>query len=388
MRFFSIMKILLVFTAILLIIVLPIPSQALQLGMEGPQVKNLQENLYFLGYDVSPDGLFGAETKEAVAQFQRDHGLDVDGEVGEVTAYYLYQLPQSLLYVVQDGDNLWDLARDFGSSPLAIKQANQIQRDTLFVGEELVIPNTPKAFSYVVEVGDSLEGLAARFDIPVSTLVQLNQVSSASIQVGEMLLIPCFGSRGDREKERTHIVQTGETLSFIGEKYQVSVAALQGMNQLLDDKILIGEKLAIPSLPSPGQEVKASSFIWPVTGPISSPYGWRIHPISKERQFHGGIDIVVPTGTLVRAAASGKVVESYFAGGFGKTIVLDHGQGLLTRYAHNSRLFVSTGDVVIQGRIIAISGNTGISTGPHLDFRVFVDGETVDPLDWLPENMP
>ncbi|MBA2133158.1 murein hydrolase activator EnvC family protein [Capillibacterium thermochitinicola] len=128
-------------------------------------------------------------------------------------------------------------------------------------------------------------------------------------------------------------------------------------------------------------------LIWPlpVKGRISSPFGERMHPILKQKRFHSGIDIAVPTGTDVLAADRGRVMISGWNGGYGYFIVIDHGNGLATAYAHNSRLLVKEGDVVAQGQVIAKSGSTGLSTGPHLHFEVRKEGAPVDPAGYLPK---
>ncbi len=124
---------------------------------------------------------------------------------------------------------------------------------------------------------------------------------------------------------------------------------------------------------------------WPVTGHtrISSPYGNRIHPILKTKRFHSGIDIPAPTGTNIVAAASGKIAFAGTQGGYGKTVIVDHGGGIMTLYAHNSQLVVSKGDQVNQGSVIAKAGSTGMSTGPHSHFEVRKNGKYVDPMPWL-----
>ncbi len=127
-------------------------------------------------------------------------------------------------------------------------------------------------------------------------------------------------------------------------------------------------------------------LIWPlaIKGRITSPFGERMHPILKEKRFHCGIDIAVPSGTDVLAADRGKVLISGWNGGYGYYIAIDHGNGISTAYAHNSRLLVKEGDLVAQGQLIAKSGSTGLSTGPHLHFEVRKDGAPVDPVAYLP----
>jgi murein DD-endopeptidase MepM/ murein hydrolase activator NlpD len=124
---------------------------------------------------------------------------------------------------------------------------------------------------------------------------------------------------------------------------------------------------------------------WPVPGHsrISSPYGYRIHPIFKVKKLHTGIDIPAPTGTAITAAAAGTVIYSDWLGGYGKVIMLDHGGGIVTLYAHNSALVVSEGQSVKRGDTVSKAGSTGNSTGPHLHFEVRKDGAYVDPLPWL-----
>jgi murein DD-endopeptidase MepM/ murein hydrolase activator NlpD len=122
---------------------------------------------------------------------------------------------------------------------------------------------------------------------------------------------------------------------------------------------------------------------WPVSGPITSPFGWRIHPIYGYRSFHTGIDIGVPMGTTVKAARYGKVIYTGWNGAFGLVVIIDHGNSLATMYAHLSRVFVSAGQRVSTLQAIAASGNTGTSTGPHLHFQVDLQGNPVNPLNWL-----
>lgn len=129
--------------------------------------------------------------------------------------------------------------------------------------------------------------------------------------------------------------------------------------------------------------VFGGDFIWPVPGysTISSPYGWRV--LWGRNDFHLGIDIPAPSGTNIYAAAAGEVLIATWHYSYGYYILVDHGDGFATLYAHNSQLLVSAGQRVEQGQHIAEMGTTGSSTGNHLHFEVRVNGSTVNPLGYV-----
>ena len=121
----------------------------------------------------------------------------------------------------------------------------------------------------------------------------------------------------------------------------------------------------------------------PVNAPITSDFGWRIHPIYGTRRLHAGTDFGVDEGTPVHAADGGVVVEAGWISGYGYTVIIDHGNGMSTLYAHNSDVAVSPGQTVSKGQVVSYSGNTGGSTGPHLHFEVRINGEPTDPMGYL-----
>lgn len=122
---------------------------------------------------------------------------------------------------------------------------------------------------------------------------------------------------------------------------------------------------------------------WPCSGPITSPFGYRTHPIFGTTIFHAGIDIGVDYGTPIHAADSGVVVYSGWISGYGNAVIIDHGGGVSTLYGHNQSLAVSEGQSVSKGSVIAYAGSTGNSTGPHCHFEVDVNGSPVNPMGYL-----
>ena len=129
------------------------------------------------------------------------------------------------------------------------------------------------------------------------------------------------------------------------------------------------------------------AFMRPISGGITSPFGWRVHPIFNSRKFHSGIDIAGPNRGAVHSSNTGKVVYSGWYGGYGKVVIVDHGKinghYITTLYAHLSSWCVSKGTMVNRGQVIGYEGSTGYSTGPHVHFEVRVNGKPVNPLNYI-----
>jgi len=151
------------------------------------------------------------------------------------------------------------------------------------------------------------------------------------------------------------------------------------LNQQADD--LIAKIRALQG----DQAYTGGVFTWPSPGytRITSPYGYRIHPILKVKKLHTGIDIGVPANSGIVAANGGTVIMAAWYGGYGNVVMIDHGGGIVTLYGHNNTLLVKKGDIVVKGQKISLSGSTGNSTGPHLHFEVRVNGKYEDPMKWL-----
>lgn len=310
-------------------------------GDRGEEVKRIQQYLYDMGYDISVDGIFGYGTLDVVKDFQFNNGLTVDGVVGKKTLEKMEEILKDITYVVREGDTLSEIAVEFNTTVKSIKEINNLISDLIKVGQELKIPKT---------------GIGGGEDRVVYSTIY-------------------------------HKVKPGDVLSILAKKYGVDVTTIKLANNLKSDTIYAGQTLVIPYLKGDSNQpfrLEKGAFIWPVIGRISSGYGDRIHPIRGVRHFHGGIDIAVPLGTEIRAAASGIVIKSGYLDGFGNTIVIDHGNGIETLYGHNSTLLVRRWMKVKLGQVIAKAGSTGTSTGSHLDFRIYKNGEAVNPLLYLP----
>lgn len=248
-----------------------------------------------------------------------------------------------------------------------------------------------RQITYTVQPGDSLWQIANIYDTDPSTLFSLNEdLESTVIQPGqELVVLPGF--RGLR-----HTVEWGETLSEIASIYEVSIYDIIELNQVESgDLLLVGQELLVPGAEARQERTMVASsrsggsrrtsgqalgWIWPITGGLhSSEYGE-----SRWGGVHTGIDIAVPTGTPAAAVGDGTVLFSGWDGGYGYCVIIDHGGGIQTRYAHASKLLVSHGQSVSQGEDVILVGGSGNSTGPHLHFEVLVDGEALNPRLYLP----
>ncbi|MCL2225706.1 MAG: M23 family metallopeptidase [Defluviitaleaceae bacterium] len=162
------------------------------------------------------------------------------------------------------------------------------------------------------------------------------------------------------------------------DRLNILVAELEAQRQMLDSLEEYKEQMQPYLLNFP--------TIWPVRGQISSGFGWRRNPFGgRGSEFHAGVDIPARTGTPIRAAGGGTVTFEGWQNGYGNTVVIDHGSGITTKYAHNTRNAVTVGQRVERGQIIAYVGSTGRSTGPHVHYEVRRNGTAVNPVSFLLE---
>lgn len=260
------------------------------------------------------------------------------------------------------------------------------------------VPKRDSPIDYTVESGDTLGGIAQKFGLNLSTVLWTNNLTYRStIRPGDTLkILPIDGL--------LHTVKDGDTLNKIANRYNADVEETQRVNKLASrDDINIGEVLIIPNGEKPAPVASTTTSI---TAPVASiftapaassggsrgsstgsgdwvwPSDWRV--ITQYYSWrHQGLDIDGDYNTNNYAAAAGVVTYSGWYNGYGYTVDVDHGNGIMTRYAHHSQLFVAKGDTVYAGQALGKTGTTGRSTGTHLHFEVRVNGTPQNPLDWV-----
>ncbi|MGB9911627.1 MAG: peptidoglycan DD-metalloendopeptidase family protein [Microgenomates group bacterium] len=243
---------------------------------------------------------------------------------------------------------------------------------------------------YTVKPGDTISSIAEKFNVSIDTIRwENNLTSSTTIKPGQVLrILPVTGVR--------HKVKPGETIYSIAKKYQVDPQAIVDWpyNSFANDEtfaLAVGQELIIPDgikpkeTPTtprpavyaqvPGAGVGSGQFVWPTSGRISQGYAW----------YHKAIDIANKDAPDILAADGGKVVIAGWVAptAYGNRIVIDHGNGYATLYAHLSQIYVSVGQNVAKGQPIGKMGSTGRSTGTHLHFEIRVNGVAQNPLNYL-----
>lgn len=184
------------------------------------------------------------------------------------------------------------------------------------------------------------------------------------------------------DEQRRHVasqVAEMESLSS-AEESQLEALIVERQRQLAAERLAQQRAAGITGAPV---QDSGGSLSWPVSGTITSPFGWRHNPFGSGLDFHPGLDIGAPSGTTITAAAGGTIITAGWYGGYGNYIVIDHGGGVATGYGHCSQIFVTAGQTVQRGQAIGAVGSTGASTGPHLHFEVRINGKPVDPAPRL-----
>lgn len=286
--------------------------------------------------------------------------------------------------------------------PIGLSQADpevRVGGPTLdIVGDASVVaPNRPDASTpadlngdasnrkqtsiYVVRSGDTLAEVAEMFDVSVKTIIWANDIKGSSIQEGQILVIlPVSGVR--------HEVEEGETLSEIADRYDGSEEEIREFNDLSGSSLAVGAIIDIPGGEMPqtesssaGSQANSPGYASGAVRPgqsVNVASGYYVHPvpgsvITQRAHGYNAVDFGAQSGSSVLASASGRVIKSVgggWNGGYGRFVVIEHGNGTQTLYSHLSGIIVSRGQRVVRGQVIGYVGVSGRSSGPHLHFEV------------------
>jgi murein DD-endopeptidase MepM/ murein hydrolase activator NlpD len=234
--------------------------------------------------------------------------------------------------------------------------------------------------TYTVKNGESLDKVAKRFGLRQDTIISANNLQRASsVRPGVSLRIPNINGV-------SYKVHKGEKLQNIAKAFGVEVTRIVDANDLASGNLVNGQSLFIPNAQLSSASLKdfyGERFIWPVRGIISSPFGYRENPFTNLRTFHSALDIAINKGTKVKATGDGTVADTGYNSVFGNYIILKHTSGFQSLYGHLSQVLVHDGSRISQGSVIGLSGNTGQSTGPHLHFSIFKNGQAIDPRKYV-----
>ncbi|MDR1287310.1 MAG: M23 family metallopeptidase [Treponema sp.] len=234
--------------------------------------------------------------------------------------------------------------------------------------------------SYKVRRGDSVSKIAADHGISMDAVIACNGITNVRrLREGQTLRIPNMDGI-------PYTVKNGDSLSKISASFKTPLEAILDANDIESDGISGGTVLFIPGARMKTEELKLALgelFVYPIRGRLTSPYGWRDDPISGVRRYHAAIDLAASAGTPVRAAMDGKISSVGYNATYGNYIIISHGGGYQTLYAHLRVVSVKKDAEVNQGSKIGEAGSTGYSTGPHLHFAVFKNGKAVNPLEYL-----
>lgn len=259
-------------------------------------------------------------------------------------------------YTVKQGDNLWSIARKNDMYVADITKANHLEEnDILDLGQEIILIKSKPYINVLAKVqGNKTEA------IPFQTKVVTDRNAGNSVKV------KTEGSNGEKQ------------VAYVANKLNGNVEKKQILSETITkkpvDRVIVKGTRVYMVASRGGSVVGSGRLSWPVNGSITQYFKGRSHT---------GIDIAGSTGSPIRAADSGIVTFAGYQGGYGKFVIINHGNGLVTRYAHCSSLNVSAGASVAAGQTIATRGSTGHSTGPHLHFEVISGGSFMNPLSYL-----
>lgn len=260
-------------------------------------------------------------------------------------------------------------------SPEQMEQKSEELKNRILTEDDEAGAPGRAVITYSVKPGDTLGSVSSRFRVPVHLITKASGIRSDSkLNVGMHLTIP-------NRPGLSYRIKAGDRLAKVATYYSVKVEDIEKDNPALQsmDLLPVGATVFLPNakIPEP-----PPTWSMPAAGRLTSGFGWRPNPVYGYRQFHGGVDIAISYAP-VKAARDGVVIFAGPMGSYGNAIIIKHDNVFKTLYAHLSRVTVHNGQQIKRGASIAISGNTGFSTGPHLHFEVIHKGRAVPPFQFV-----
>jgi len=281
--------------------------------------------------------------------------VPVNEVISKEEAYNLIKIgtDKPEIYIVREGDNLWSIARKNDMYVDDIMRTNNLKSEDLQLEQELILVASKPYISVIARVeGEKVE------PIPFETKTEIDKNSSSRVRIKQAGV--------DGEKQISYVATKVNGVVDTQEIREETI-----LKKAVDKIIVKGTKVTVAS-----RGGGTGALDWPVYGSISSYFGSR-------SGGHTGLDIAASSGTAIKAADSGTVTGAGYQGGYGNLITVNHGNGIVTRYAHCSAINVSVGQSVAKGIVIGKVGSTGNSTGSHLHFEVLVNGSFKNPLNYL-----
>ncbi|MDP2944136.1 MAG: M23 family metallopeptidase [bacterium] len=339
--------------------------------------------------DLIPADLGSRQDEELIEEAAIPANMMAADKKKDADDAYALNKQDSLIIMEDSADELALVFNDTGDTLL---KPRFIGAST--AGGNIITPARSEITYYTVQNGDTVSTIARRFGLTINTVLWANNLSAFSlIRPGDSLtILPTSGI--------LYTVKTGDVISKIAARYGIDADKILSANNI-SDSLKIGQKIILPGasklseqtsgtraatqsglsvirnlIKTPTVKAGTGKMAWPTSGyRITQYFSWR----------HNGVDIGNKTGTPIYAAEAGivEIARGGYNGGYGNTIVINHGGGLKTRYGHISKFFVKVGDEVEKGENIAAMGSTGRSTGSHLHFEVLINGTRYNPLNYI-----
>lgn len=278
--------------------------------------------------------------KQNLGEIYKDSFADLSRRDKELAFLYMrkrflaYGVPYNI-YTIQRGENYWTAAKKYNVNIDTIVGSNpEMESLNAYVGKELIVLSRFGVIHEVLKNGETIENIAQTYSVDPAKIKQENKMPWLGLRRGDLLFIP------------------GAKPVFMSE----------GLRAIYD---------------------KRKMFRSPISGAYTSVFGTRTHPVTEQKKFHTAVDIRAKIGTWVGATADGTVVDCGWSDSLGNYIKISHKGGYMSLYGHLSKYYVRTGQKVKANALIAKTGNTGRTTGPHLHFGIFKDGKAINPMQFI-----